>query len=746
MARISTYGKDLVISREDILIGSDAQDSSITKNYSVGSLIDFISLDSGGIVDTNYYLSAITADQDTGVVTFTVDGIDNQTLTLGTAAFHAHTDYAASDISFNTAQVISQNDITSYYLDVADNGISGQLLSSNGTGGFSWVTAANITDTNNYLNGITIDGSQITFGMQGNVADQTLTLGSAAFESVTTIVNQVSSQISLDDIDTTFLGDLATLDKVAANQIETNAITALKIKDGVIGEKKLNVANNPTSGYVLTSDGADGFSWVENDSSNYYLTLVTRSNETLTFNLGGGFAGTDPSFTFGSAAFATVSTTTTDRNAANVPRADHTHEIAHITDAGAVATLNSIGTSDIDNNAVTAAKLSPAVGTDGQVLSLSGGNLTWVAGQAGASSFIALSDTPSSIGTAGQILKVNSSADALEFSNFAIANIGQITSVNTGTAGKVLAIDVNNQGSSGYKGLKWIDTSQVGATTFTSLTDTPSSLGTANQVLTVNAAGTDLEYRTLDADHISTGLITSTMIADGTITGTDIASATITNGNIQSNTITNAELAQNCIVANNITDGVVGNIKLASNAVTTVKIANENVTTAKIADANVTLAKLASDVKLSTIDNAENTRTDWDTNNNTKIDWYVNGSNEMQLLANGTLHVDGDVIAYSSTIASDKNLKDNIANIDNPIEKVKQLNGVTFNWNKNGKESGGVIAQEVQKVLPGLVSQVQDLNDSSSHLAVDYNGIIGLLIETVKEQQNQIDELKNQLS
>ena len=114
----------------------------------------------------------------------------------------------------------------------------------------------------------------------------------------------------------------------------------------------------------------------------------------------------------------------------------------------------------------------------------------------------------------------------------------------------------------------------------------------------------------------------------------------------------------------------------------------------------------------------------------------------MRLLADGTLHVDGDVIAFSTTIGSDKNLKNNITNIESPIEKVKQLNGVTFNWNKNGKESGGVIAQDVQSVLPSLVSSVQSLNDTSSHLAVDYNGLIGLLIETVKEQQNQIDELK----
>jgi hypothetical protein len=50
-----------------------------------------------------------------------------------------------------------------------------------------------------------------------------------------------------------------------------------------------------------------------------------------------------------------------------------------------------------------------------------------------------------------------------------LKNINQITTVNSGTAGKVLAVDANNQGSSGYKGLKWVDTSQVGATTFSAL-------------------------------------------------------------------------------------------------------------------------------------------------------------------------------------------------------------------------------------------------------------------------------------
>jgi hypothetical protein len=735
MARISTYDRDLVVSRDDILIGTDAENSNVTRNFSVGSLIDFISLDSGGVVDTNYYLSAITADQDTGVVTFTVDGTDNQTLTLGTAAFHAHTDYAASNISFNTAQVVSQNDITAYYLNVSGNGTNGQLLASDGDGSFSWVNAANITDTNNYLNAITIEGSQITFGMQGNVADQTLTLGSAAFESVTTIVNQVSNQITIDDIDTSTLGDLASLDKVGANQIETNAITKLKIKDGEIGESKLAVSNNPVSGYVLTSDGSDGFSWVLNSASNYYLDAVTRNNETLTFSMAGG--GTDVTFTYGEAAFYDVQENTEDRNSQKVAKADHIHNMSHISDAGSLATLNTVGTSDIDDDAVTAGKLSAPVGVSGQVLALDSGlNLVWQAANAGAASFLTLADTPSSYtANAGDILKVNAGINGLEFSSFQVSNVNNFTTVNTGTVGKVLAVDVNNDGSSGYKGLKWVDTSQVGATTFTALTDTPAALGTAHQVLVVNAAGTDLEYRTVDANILPDDIVTTAKIADDAITTALIAD----------DAITTATIADNAVGTNQINSGAVLATKLASNAVETAKINALAVTTAKIADANVTLAKLGSDVSISTISNTQNTRTEWDTSGNTKIDWYVNGTNEMRLSAAGDLNVDGDVIAFSTTIASDKNLKNNIQNITNPIEKIKQLNGVTFNWARNGKESGGVIAQDVQQVMPSIVSSVQDLTDASSHLAVDYNGIIGLLIETVKEQQNQIDTLKAQL-
>ena len=110
----------------------------------------------------------------------------------------------------------------------------------------------------------------------------------------------------------------------------------------------------------------------------------------------------------------------------------------------------------------------------------------------------------------------------------------------------------------------------------------------------------------------------------------------------------------------------------------------------------------------------------------------------------GALNVGGDVVAYAS---SDERLKDNIELISNPIEKVQSLKGVTWNWNDNADElqqslpNVGVIAQDVEKVLPQLVT-----DRDNGFKGVDYAKLTGLLIEAVKDQQKQINELKSKLS
>ena len=91
-------------------------------------------------------------------------------------------------------------------------------------------------------------------------------------------------------------------------------------------------------------------------------------------------------------------------------------------------------------------------------------------------------------------------------------------------------------------------------------------------------------------------------------------------------------------------------------------------------------------------------------------------------------------VDFNST--SDVNLKTNIHTVENALETVSSLRGVSFDWKENGKKSYGVIAQELQEVLPDLVKNAEVKS-------VNYNGIIGVLIEAVKELKKEIEELKN---
>ena len=103
----------------------------------------------------------------------------------------------------------------------------------------------------------------------------------------------------------------------------------------------------------------------------------------------------------------------------------------------------------------------------------------------------------------------------------------------------------------------------------------------------------------------------------------------------------------------------------------------------------------------------------------------------------------GDVVAYYT---SDERLKSNIKTINKPIYKLKQLRGVEYEWNglqntyASGSKDSGIIAQDVQKVLPQLVKE-----RDNGYLGVRHDRLVGLLVEAIKEQQEQIDELKTEV-
>ena len=142
----------------------------------------------------------------------------------------------------------------------------------------------------------------------------------------------------------------------------------------------------------------------------------------------------------------------------------------------------------------------------------------------------------------------------------------------------------------------------------------------------------------------------------------------------------------------------------------------------------------------------------------TDVDFESNVNVTGSLNVNSILNVTGegrfsaDVVAYYS---SDRRFKDNIFTIESPIDKIKKISGVEFDWNEKGpawtrsKEFGntsgalhdiGVVAQEIQEILPEAVRTRKD-----GYLSVNYEKIIPLLIEGIKEQQTTIEDLQSRI-
>ena len=131
--------------------------------------------------------------------------------------------------------------------------------------------------------------------------------------------------------------------------------------------------------------------------------------------------------------------------------------------------------------------------------------------------------------------------------------------------------------------------------------------------------------------------------------------------------------------------------------------------------------------------------------------------NGTTLAVTGAITATGDITAYSS----DQRLKENVINIPNALDKILSLNGVTYDWNEkalgfgfvptNRKHDVGLLAQQVQAVLPEAIAPApfdtdQTTGESISgenYLTVRYDKLVALLIEGMKEQQKEINELKN---
>ena len=133
----------------------------------------------------------------------------------------------------------------------------------------------------------------------------------------------------------------------------------------------------------------------------------------------------------------------------------------------------------------------------------------------------------------------------------------------------------------------------------------------------------------------------------------------------------------------------------------------------------------------------------------TTHDWYLDGVLDMRLENDGDLHCDGDVIAYSTTTASDRRLKSDIMPLGDNLRCLLKLEPVKFDWAIEDRgEDIGFIAQDVQKIIPDVVKEVNTigktkefLNDDTK-LTVDYAKLVPVLVGAIQELNERIEYLE----
>ena len=250
-----------------------------------------------------------------------------------------------------------------------------------------------------------------------------------------------------------------------------------------------------------------------------------------------------------------------------------------------------------------------------------------------------------------------------------------------------------------------------------------------------------------DATLASSGALTiandaveQAMVADNAIGADQLASNAVTQAKLADDAVGAAELAANAVVNASIASGAaIDATKIADGTVTSTEFQYIN-TLSSNAQTQLNNAYSSTDSGL-TMQNVNSVRRGASdtgiTNESAKIGFYVGSAEKAYLDSSGDFVADGNVGAYS-----DVSLKEDIYQIENALEKVNNLRGVHFTRRATQAKEIGVVANEVEKIIPELVADHQD-KELGSIKVMKYANTVGLLIEAVKELSNQVEDLKN---
>ena len=235
-------------------------------------------------------------------------------------------------------------------------------------------------------------------------------------------------------------------------------------------------------------------------------------------------------------------------------------------------------------------------------------------------------------------------------------------------------------------------------------------------------------------------------ITDGNVTAAKIYNDAVTADKIGDNVINSEHYAAGSIDAEHLASDSVTEAKMAANSVDSQAYVDGSIDTAHIGDAQVTGDKLNTDRRSTAngdvYDGNSNDYIHYDASDG--IRFYSAGAEDMRLTDAGALHVDGDVIAFSTTI-SDATLKYDINPIEHALEKIGQLKGVTYKYLKDGMESAGLLAQDVEKVMPCAVQEHAlplHTGTEKKYKTLNYDNLHALLIESIKELTAKVEKLE----
>ena len=234
----------------------------------------------------------------------------------------------------------------------------------------------------------------------------------------------------------------------------------------------------------------------------------------------------------------------------------------------------------------------------------------------------------------------------------------------------------------------------------------------------------------------------------GTLLLTDGSGASLTNlngSNISSGTVDAARIPTLNQNTSGTAGGLSGTPNITVGAVVSEHIANSGVTTSTggfVGNLTGTASNATSATSATSATNATNITLAAESSDTTCFPVFATaatGNQAPKTSSNLTYDSVDEILSCTDfNTTSDINLKKDIEIITNANEILNQINGVNFTWIKSNKPSIGIIAQEIEKVLPQLVNERTDTGTKS----VNYNGLIGVLIEAVKELSQRVEELE----